>query len=136
MAAGKFSSAKNQGVFVTAPGSGIMAQIEKQLQIDLSKVSLQELSEMFPKCLTEIFTLAKTAEITMIQDGATFKATGILYESLYKPEIKFKSVLLLGCPVVSSVAAALAKASGRTVVINEQTLTSGSCSVNVVFGFL
>ena len=136
LAAGKFLSAKTNGVFVPSPGSGIMTQIEKQLQMDLSKVNLQELSEMVPKCLTEVFNLARTAEITMLPTGASFKATGILYSSLYKPENKFKSVLLLGCPVVSAVASALAKSSGKTVVIKEQTLSPGNCGVSAVLGFV
>ncbi len=136
LAAGKFLSAKTQGVFVTSPGSGIMAQIEKQLQMDLSKVNLEELSEFLPKCLTEIFNLAKTAEMTLIPNGASFKATGILYESFYKPENMLKSVNMLGCPVVSAVASALAKASGKTVVIKEQTLSPGNFGVYAVFNFI
>ena len=136
LAAGKFLSAKTQGIFVTSPGSGIMAQIEKQLQMDLSKVNLQELSEFLPKCLTEIFNLAKTAEMTLMPNGASFKATGILYESFYKPENTLKSVSMLGCPVVSAVASALAKASGKTVVIKEQTLSPSNCGVYAVFEFI
>ena len=129
-------SAKTQGIFVTSPGSGIMAQIEKQLQMDLSKVNLQELSEFLPKCLTEIFNLAKTAEMTLMPNGASFKASGILYESFYRPENTLKSVSVLGCPVVSAVASALAKASGKTVVIKEQTLSPGNCGVYAVFEFV
>lgn len=136
LAAGKFLSAKTQGVFVTSPGSGIMAQIEKQLQMDLSKVNLQELSEFLPKCLTEIFNLAKTADMTLVPNGASFKASGILFESFYKSENKLKSVSMLGCPVVSAVASALAKASGKTVVIKEQTLSPGNCGVYAVFNFI
>jgi hypothetical protein len=136
LAAGKFLSAKTQGVFVTSPGSGIMAQIEKQLQMDVSKVNLQELSEHLPKSLTEIFNLAKTAEMTLTPNGASFKASGILYESFYKTENTLKSVKVLGCPVVSAVASSLAKASGKTVVIKEQTLSPSNRSVVAEFEFV
>jgi hypothetical protein len=136
LAAGRFLSTKTQGIFVTSPGSGIMAQIEKQLQMEISKVPLQELSEYLPKSLTENFNLAKNAEMTLLPNGASFKATGILYESFYRPESTLKSVRVLGCPVVSAVASALAKASGKTVVIKEQTLTAGNCGVYAVFEFV
>ena len=135
LAAGKFISAHTRGVFVTSPGSGIVSLVEKQLQLDLSKINIGELSEIFPKCLTENLNLAKTAEITLTPNGASFKATGILYESLYNPESKPKSLGLLGCPVVSAVASALAKTSGKTVVIKEQ-VTSASNSVVAVFNFV
>jgi hypothetical protein len=136
LATGKFLSAKTNGVFVTSPGSGIMSQIEKQLHMDISKVNLQELAEFLPKSLTEIFGLAKNAEMTLSPNGATFKASGILYESFYKTEKTLKSVSILGCPVVSTVASALAKASGKTVAIKEQALSSGNCSVVAEFEFV
>jgi hypothetical protein len=136
LAAGKFLSSKTQGVFLVAPGSGIMAQMEKQLRMDLSKVNLQDLTELIPKCLTEMFNLTKTAEMTLLPDGAQFKATGNLYESFYRTDTPLKSVRLLGCPVVSAVASAFAKSSGKTVVIKEQTLSAGNCGVNVILGFV
>jgi hypothetical protein len=135
LAAGKFLSAKARGIFVTSPGSGIIAQLERQMKLDFSKMNLLELNEMLPKCLTEAFNLAKNAEMALTPDGATFKATGILYESLYSPETRLKSVNLLGCPVVSAVASALAKTSSKTVIIREQTL-SPNCSASVVFKFV
>jgi hypothetical protein len=135
LAAGKFLSAKSHGIFVTSPGSGILAQIEKQMKMDISKVNLQELTEFLPKYFTEIFNLAKTSEMAVLPNGVSFKASGILYSSFYKTETTLKSVRVLGCPLVSSVASALAKSSGKTVVIKEQTL-SPNCSVYAVFEFL
>lgn len=135
LASGKFISAQTRGFFITSPGSGIMTQIEKELRIDLSKINLTELSEILPKCLTESLNLARNAEMALLPTGASFKATGIVYDSLYNPESKPKSVDMLGCPLVSSVACALAKASGKTVVIKEQVQLPGN-SVNVVLNFV
>jgi hypothetical protein len=126
LAQGKFISARTRGVFVTSPGAGVMAQVERQLQLDLSKISLEELSDILPKCLTENLNLAKSADMTLTPNGAEFRASGILYESLYDPESKPKSLSLLGCPVVSGVACALAKTSGKTVVITEQEASGNS----------
>lgn len=136
LAAGKFLSSKTRGIFVTSPGSGIMAQIERQLQLDFSKMNLGELIEILPRCFTEVFNLAKNAEIVLTPEGANFKANGILYESLYNPENRMKSVSLLGCPVVSAVACALAKTSGKTVIIKEQAFSSSGAGVQVAFKFV
>ena len=67
-------------------------------------------------------------------NGANFKAVGIIYDSLYKDN-KPRSVALLGCPVVSAVASALAKSTSKTVVVKEQVVLPGN-SVNVTFGFI
>ncbi len=132
----KFLSSRTNGVFIAAPGSEIMSQMERQMQIDFSKLKLQEVSELLPNSLTEIFNLAKTAEISLIPNGATFKATGIIYESLYKADGKLKSVRMLGCPVVSAVASTLAKSSGKTVIIRELVQLPTVFGVNVTFNFM
>ena len=74
--------------------------------------------------------------MTLTSNGADFKASGILFESFYKSGETMKSVSILGCPVVSAVASALAKTSGKTVIIKEQTFSPGNCGVHAVFEFL
>lgn len=135
LASGKFISNQSRGFFISSPGSGVISEIEKQLSLDISKISLGELCEVLPKCLTENLNVANNAEVKLLPEGATFKAGGILYESLYNLETRPKSVNMLGCPVVSAVACALAKSSGKTVVIKEQLPLPGN-SVSVTFGFL
>jgi hypothetical protein len=136
LAVGKFLSEKTHGAFITSPGSGLMAQMEKQLQLDFSKIDIQELMGLLPRCLTEQFNLAKSVDMTFLENGINFKATGILYESLYRAETPLKSVSILGCPVVSAVACALAKTTGKTVVIKEQFLSPSNCGVHAVFNFI
>ena len=113
-----------------------MAQIEKEQHFDFSKVEMQELLEILPHCLTEQFNLARTADMTMTDNTVTFKATGILYESLYRAPVPLKSVNLFGCPVVSAVASALAKTSGKTVVIKELVLSPNNWDFQVMFNFM
>ncbi len=121
LAQGKFS-VKSGGFFLTSPGSGILKQVEAQLNVDLSQIKPIELCEVLPRSLTENLNLANNAQMTLTPDGASFKATGILYESLYKAEGKPESVSVLGCPVVAAAASALAKSSGKTVTLKELTI--------------
>lgn len=134
LAAGKFISAQNHGFFISSPGSGVLSEIEKQMQLDISKVNVTELCELLPKSISENLNLARNAEMILIPNGANFKAVGIIYDSLYK-DTKPRSVGLLGCPVVSAVASALAKSTSKTVVVKEQVVLPGN-SVNVTFGFV
>ncbi|MCL2477523.1 hypothetical protein [Candidatus Bathycorpusculum sp.] len=135
LAQNKFISTQTRGVFVTSPGAGIMAQIEQQLRLDLSKISLDELADIFPKFLAERLNLAKSANLVLTAQGAEFRARGLVYESLYNPQSNPRSRSLLGCPVVSAVASALAKTSGKTVVISEQKSLPGN-GVFVVYVFV
>lgn len=133
LTSGKFFSAKNGGFFLASPGSGIVEVVERYLKLDLTKVSPTELCEVFPKCLTESLNLAKNAQMNLTPDGAAFKATGILYDSLYSDK-KPKSASLLGCPVVCAAASAFAKSSGKTVVLGKME-TFASNTVSVQFRF-
>lgn len=135
LAAGTFLS-KTQGVFLTCPGAELMAQMEKRLGCDFGKVELQELVGFLPRCLTETFSLAKSVNMSLVANGVSFEATGLLYRSLYRAEPPMKSVSILGCPVVSAVASILAKSSGKTVVIKEQVLSPGNCGVHALFNFV
>lgn len=135
LAAGKFWS-QNAGVFLTCPGSELMAQMEERLHCDFSHVDFEELLEFLPRCLTESFNLAQSADMSVVEGGVCFEAKGLVYESLYRADPPMKSVSLLGCPVVSAVASVLAKASGKTVVISQQVLSPGDCGVKVLFNFV
>lgn len=135
LASGKMFSAKNHGFFISSPGSGILYEIEKQLKQDLSNVNPADLAEVLPKCLSENLNLVRNAEMTLTPTGANFKAVGIIYDALYNSETKPRSVGILGCPVVSAVASALAKSTGKTVIVKEQTTLPGN-SVNVTFDFV
>ena len=134
LAAGKFLS--QTGVFMTCPGSELLAQMEERLHCDFSRVDLEELVEFLPRCLTESFNLAQSVDMSVVEGGVCFEAKGLVYESLYRADPPMKSVSLLGCPVVSAVASVLAKASGKTVVISQQVLSPGDCGVKVLFKFV
>jgi len=136
LVSGKFLSERNRGIFITAPGSGLMAQMEKLLQTDFSKIDIQDLIGILPRCLTEQFNLARLVRMTVIENGINFAATGILYESLYRSPTSLKSVSMLGCPVVSAVACVLAKSSGKIVIIKEQALSPGNCGVRAVLKYI
>jgi hypothetical protein len=137
VASGKFISAKDKGIFITSPGSGVLNQIERQLNIDFTTLPLVELCNILPRCMTESNNLAREMNLQIIDESTVqLNASGILYESLYVPESMPKSVGLLGCPVISAVACALAKSSGKAVLIREQKIWPNGLGVEVTFNFV
>ena len=120
IAKGNFMSKSQKGVLVVPPGSGILTQIEEKMNMDFTKMSLDELCEVLPTILLQDFNLAKEIEMKPDGDNIHLKMLDSLYKNLYSARNALKSVSLIGCPITSAVACALAKNSGRNVVmINE-----------------
>jgi hypothetical protein len=136
LTAGKFLCEKSRGVFIASPGSGLMTQMEKKLRRDFSTLDIEDLAAVLSKSLTEQFNLAKSVEITVSDGAVNLKAAGILYEDLYRANPPFKSLSVLGCPVVSAVASTLAKYSGKIVIIKENLLSPNTSGAYVVFNFI
>lgn len=136
LAAGKFLSERSRGVFITSPGSGLLNQIERQLKLDFATIQVSELCNLLPRCITEFFNLAKDMEMQVLNDSSVkLRVYGVLFESLYRPDNIFNSVRMLGCPVVSAVACALAKSSGKFVVISELMVYPKGAGVEALFSF-
>lgn len=136
--AGKFLSSRSEGVFIISPGSGIISEIERKMDLDFTKINLNDLCGIISRCMTDFLNLAKAMELFII-DSNTVRliVSDVLYESLYNPANNCQSVSIIGCPVVSAVACALAKSSGKTVMIQSQQFLQGnSNSVDVVFSFM
>lgn len=120
MSKGKFLTEKPKGLLVAPPGSGLLAHIEKKMKVNLTQMTLDELLEVLPSYFTENLNLALSMEFTFEQNEIYLQIVDSLYKSLYLDESKKMSVNILGCPIVSAVACALAKASGKTIVIEKQ----------------
>ncbi|MBS7646641.1 hypothetical protein KEJ24_02215 [Candidatus Bathyarchaeota archaeon] len=118
LAKSKFLLANPNGVCVAPPGLGILEQIEKELRKDTAKLQLAELCETIPIIIVENLQLAKEAEMKIEDNSVNLKISDSVYKSLYIDE-NLKSVYLLGCPIASAVACALAKASGKAVTIQK-----------------
>ncbi len=127
IAKGKFLSKSKEGVLVTPPGSGILTQIEENLKVDFSKMELNELCEVLPTNIMQDLNLAKEVAMKLSGDQVQLKMFNSLYKNFYSLRSNLKSVSILGCPIASAVACALAINSGRTVTIQKhQTSPDGS----------
>ena len=67
-----------------------------------------------------------------LREGQVYlKTFDSLYKNLYGRENNLKSISLLGCPIVSAVACALAKASGKVVTIQKQKVSPDGSEIEV-----
>jgi hypothetical protein len=126
MAEGKFLLENPKGILVVPPGSGLLSRIEDDFKIDFTKMSVTDLCEILPRFILENLGLAEEMELSFQEERLDVKVAGSLYKGLYSDEAILRSVRILGCPIISAVACALAKATGKFVAVqNLQVLTNG-----------
>jgi len=117
LAKSKFILENPNGICVAPPGLGLLEQCERELKKDLAKLKLTDLREALPPLIVESLGLAKEMEMNIKDNHVYIKIFDSIYKNLYVAEENLKSVHFLGCPLISAIACALAKVSGKTVTI-------------------
>ena len=136
MAKSKFLLKNPKGICVAPPGLGLLTQIERELRKDLTKLDLNSLCENLPKVLTEDLQVAKEMEIKTEENGVYIKISDSTYSDLYSEERNLKSVHLLGCPLISAIICATAKATGKIVTIDKDNFSHDNKTVEVWCRFI
>jgi len=104
-----------KGVCISPPGYGLMSLFEKEMRTDFSHINLESLYNILPKIVD--LGLAEELEIEMENDVVHVTIVDSIYKGVYSRERALKSVHLIGCPLVSAIACALAKTTGKNIVI-------------------
>ena len=136
LAESKFLLKDSKGVLISPPGLGLLDEIESKLNIDLTKTSLTELSEILPQFLLENFNIAKDITLSLKDNTVNLRLTDSVYRNLYGTAKHSKSVGMLGCPLASAIACALAKASGKPVVIQRYRVSLDGMMVELQFNIV
>jgi hypothetical protein len=95
-------------------------------------MSLEDLCETLPQLIRENFQLAKEIEMKTENNQVTLKATNSIYKDLYM-EQGLKTVRLIGCPLASAVASAIAKTTGKPVSLQSVNTSPGAETVEVSY---
>ena len=117
IASKKFILQNPRGISIVAPGAGLLEQLENELKLDLTRTDLQTLCETLPQQILENYQLAKEIEMKPENETINLTVTGSIFQSLYTEE-GLKSVHQIGCPLISALACALAKTTGKAVTID------------------
>ncbi len=136
LAKSKFILKNPNGICVAPPGLGILAQFEKELGKDLSKIQLAELCENLPPVITGNLQLAKEVEMKITDKSVYLKILDSAYKNLYVSAENLKSVHFLGCPLVSGIACAVAKVTGRMVTIQNDKFSPDGHAIEVWYSIV
>jgi len=85
------------------------------MRTNFSHINLESLYNILPKIVD--LGLAEELEIEMENDVVHVTIVDSIFKSVYSRERVLKSVHLIGCPLVSAIACALAKTTGKNIVI-------------------
>jgi hypothetical protein len=116
-----------QGILLTPPGAELTKLFEKTLETSFTRIDLQYLQQNMPKLFIENLEIAQNFEMQTEKNKVYVKMENFVYKNLTKETANLLNLYFsLGCPVSSAIACALAKATGKPIVIeNQQTSEDG-----------
>jgi hypothetical protein len=136
MAESRFLLENPKGICVAPPGLGLLTQFEKELRTDLTKLDLNELCETLPQLILENFQLAKEIEMNTAENEVHLKIFDSIYKNVYSREENLRSVHFLGCPLVSAIACAIAKTTGKIVTLHRDRISLDGQTIEVWCRFI
>jgi len=135
MAKSKFLLRNPKGICLAPPGLGLLTHFENELGRDLAKLDLSELCETLPQLILENFQFAKEIEMKTEKDQVNLKIFDSIYKNLYSREENLKSVHFLGSPLVSAIACAIAKTTGKIVTLHRDRISPDGQTIEISYRF-
>ncbi len=132
IAGSKFMLSNEKGILIDAPGVGLLVEAYKRMQ-RTPRMGISDLCEVFPKIMMEDFALAKEIVMHAEAEKVNLMIRDSLYMDLYTSESKPKSINLLGCPMVSAIACAIANNTGRVVTIQETRISLEDLTIEIEY---
>ena len=136
MAKRRFILENPKGICVVPPGLGLLSQFEREAKESIDGIELAELSETLPHTILANFQLAKEIEMHVEEKDVHLVIVDSIYKDLYLETGNLNSVHFLGCPLVSAVACALAKSTGKIVTIQDDRVSADGEKIDIWYRFV
>jgi len=113
------------GACMIPPGLALSKLFEKELGISFTKVDVRYLEDNLPKLFIEGLEIAEDVKIETEGNIFSVEISGSIYNDFCQEARKLSKICnSIGCPIASAIACALAKASGKPVIIEKEEPTS------------
>ena len=128
---------ENSGVLITPPGMELSRLFEKTLGTSFMKGDLQYLEQNMPKLLIEDLEIAQKVEIKTENSRVHVRMENSIFKNFWKEAIKLPNLWRsLGDPLVSAIACALAKATGKPVIIEKNQVSNEGRTIDIEYRIL
>ena len=116
-----------QGILLTPPGAQLSRLFEKILDTSFAKTDLQYVTQNMPRLFIDELEIAEDLEIETEYDLIRVKITNSVFTDICNENRKLSHLYsTIGCPLCSSIACALTKATGKPITIeNTQSSEEG-----------
>jgi len=126
-----------KGMCLTPPGLGLVNLYENELRKDFTKVDLNYLQNNLPKLFIEDLEIAENLEINKEDNTIKVKITGSINKDLCNDARKLPNICgSLGCPICSSIAIALTRATGKLIFIEKTEVPKDGETIEANFRLL
>jgi len=130
----KFFLENPKGICLTPPGLGLVNLYENELGKDFAKVDLNYLRNNLPELFIENLELAEDFEMNVEGNMVRVKITGSIYKNFCKEAGKFFNVCnSIGCPLCSSIAIAVTRATGKPIIIKKTDPSKDDKTIEVCY---
>jgi len=123
MAKKQFLLKNPKGICIAPPGYGLIDLFEKELKSEFTQIDLDRLCSSLPTIIVNNLELAKELEINPENGFIHVKIVDSAYKDLYSSEQALKSIHSIGSPLISAIACALAKTTGKLVTIAKDAVS-------------
>ena len=122
------------GICLTAPGVSLANLFEETLGTSFTKLNLDQLENNLPKLFIEDLEIAENLEINRKGNQIRIKITGSVYQDFCQQIQKLPKICgSLGCPLCSSLAVALTRATGKPIVIEKTKPSQNGKSIKAYY---
>jgi len=120
-----------KGICIAPPGYGLIDLFEKELKSEFIQIDLDRLCSSLPTIIVNNLELAKELEINPENGFIHVKTVDSAYKDLYSSEQALKSIHSIGSPLISAIACALAKTTGKLVTIAKDAISPDLRTIEV-----
>jgi len=133
----KLFSKNPQGMSIAPPGLNLTNLYEKETGTDFVRTDLKYLQNNLPKLFIETLEIAQDLEINTEDNLINVKITDSIYENFCKQAQTLPNICnSIGCPLCSSIACALTRATGKSIVIEKSEYSEKNKTINIQYRIL
>jgi hypothetical protein len=126
-----------QGILLTPPGEDLARLFERKLEMEFTKADLEYLHRKMPQLFIEDLEIAQNFEMETANNKVHVKLANTAYTNLFKDIVKpSNDKHILGYPIASAIACALAKTTGKPIVIENQRTSNDYKDIEIEYRIL
>jgi exosortase len=126
-----------EGILVTPLGIELTQLFEEKLGTSFIRVDLKYLEQNMAKLIVEDLEIAQSLQIETRGGSVHIKIENTIYRNVCIDVRKFSNICnSMGCPLCSAIACALAKATGKPVIIEEDIASEDGQTIDIEYRLL